>query len=258
MIEIKSISGAVLLKYDGASLRDATLRDANLPGVDFRCADLRYADFRNANLRDADFRGADLRDANLRGANLRGANLVNANLIDANLIDTDFRDADFCYADLRGADLRYANLHGANFRGANLIDVNLVDANLHGAKGINKLLRHAVFMLTDQPGKIRAYKLVTSDYKSPFYTRQEALTYRLGETVEVLDADTDQSVGCSHGINLCTMDWALREYRADWRILVCEFEAKDIACIPDNTDGKFRVFRCTVVGEKDPRELGVA
>ena len=37
---------------------------------------------------------------------------------------------------------------------------------------------------------------------------------------------------------------------------LAEFEAKDIAAIPIGSDGKFRVHRCTIVGEKDLAELG--
>jgi hypothetical protein len=41
-------------------------------------------------------------------------------------------------------------------------------------------------------------------------------------------------------------------------VLVVEFTAKDIAAIP-NGDGKFRLHRCRVVGEKkiDPVALGL-
>ena len=35
-----------------------------------------------------------------------------------------------------------------------------------------------------------------------------------------------------------------------YHIMIAEFEANDIAAIPICTDGKFRVHRCTIVGEK--------
>jgi hypothetical protein len=41
------------------------------------------------------------------------------------------------------------------------------------------------------------------------------------------------------------------------RILVVEHTAKDIACIPLGTDGKYRVSKCKVVAEKDLKELGL-
>jgi hypothetical protein len=34
-------------------------------------------------------------------------------------------------------------------------------------------------------------------------------------------------------------------------VLLVEFTAADIACIPTGTDGKFRLRKFTVVGEKD-------
>src|SRR5437764_465614 len=62
-------------------------------------------------------------------------------------------------ADLRGADLSGADLRGADLRGA----------NLRGAKGVSKYITSPLYMLLDQPGKIRAYKLVTSDLTGPHY-----------------------------------------------------------------------------------------
>jgi hypothetical protein len=49
----------------------------------------------------------------------------------------------------------------------------------------------------------------------------------------------------------------MREWQQGHRILVAEFTAKDIAAIPTATDGKFRVFRCKIVGEKDLKEIGL-
>ena len=98
--------------------------------------------------------GADLYEANLSGANLSGSNLYLAYLSGANL-----SGANLSGADLSGADLSRAYLFGANLSGA----------DLSGAKGINKNLCTPLQMLFDQPGKIRAYKLVTSASTGPHY-----------------------------------------------------------------------------------------
>jgi len=169
--------------------------------------------------------GANLRDANLRGADLRGADLYGA--------------------DLCGAYLIGAYLYGADLRGA----------NLYGAKGVNPLITTPLHILADQPGAIRAYKLVTADGEGPY---NGGITYRIGETVEVSNADTDPTVNCGAGINVATLDWCLREWREGYRVLVVEFTAQDIAAIPTGSDGKFRLHRCTVVGEKTEAELGLA
>ena len=60
----------------------------------------------------------------------------------------------------------------------------------------------------------------------------------------------------SKGINLATLDWCMKEWKDGWRILIAEFTAKDISCIYP-TDGKFRVFGCEIVGEKDLKEIGL-
>ena len=184
--------------------------------------------------RGADLRGADLRGAALRGADLRGA---------------DLRGADLHAADLRGADLHGADLHGANLRGA-----DLHAADLRGAQGINKYRTTPLLMLLDQPGLIRAYKLVSSVSVGPY---NGGIRYIVGQTYEEPNADTDELNPCGAGINLATLDWCVREWKPGYKILVAEFAAQDIAAIPTATDGKFRVRRCTIVGEKTLTELGL-
>ena len=204
----------------------------------------------------ADLSGANLYGANLSGADLYGANLSRADLSGADLSGADLSGADLSGADLSGADLSGANLYGADLSGANLSRANLYGANLSGAKDIDPLCCTPLLMLLDQPGAIRAYKLVTAEGKSPFQTN-DALVYRIGDRLEVTNANTDPTVDCGAGINVCTLDWALREWKPGWRILIVEFTAVDIAAIPTATDGKFRLHRCGVVGEKDLVALGI-
>ena len=75
MMEIKSVSGVVLYRSDGAtSLREAVVA-AVREGANLRGANLRDAYLSGANLSGAYLSGANLRDADLRGADLRGAYL---------------------------------------------------------------------------------------------------------------------------------------------------------------------------------------
>jgi len=151
------------------------------------------------------------------------------------------------------ANLTGANLTGADLTGADLRGADLTGAYLTSAMGFNKYLVNDLLLLADQPGKIRAYKLVTPKGEGPF---NGGITYRGGESYSVPDADTDADEQCGRGINLATLPWCLRAWRPGLRILVAEFTAKDIAAIPTG-DGKFRVKRCRIVGEKDLVELGV-
>jgi hypothetical protein len=174
---------------------------------------------------------AAVRDrANLSGANLYGANLY-------------------------GANLSGANLYGANLSGANLSRANLSGADLSGADGIHPLLTTPLYALRDQPGPIRLYKLVDADYRSPIQSTGK-LTYRVGDALECTEANADEQQQCAAGINVATMDWCLREWREGYRILVVEFEAKDIAAIPIASDGKVRLKKCRVVAEKNLSEIG--
>jgi len=237
-------------------LRYADLGSANLISANLRSADLRYADLNSANLSDADLNSANLNSASLIYADLISANLRSASLSYADLRYADLRGADLRHANLRSADLRYANLRYASLRHADLNSANLNSADLSDADGVAPELSTPLIMLLDQPGKIRAYKLVNSRSQGPF---NGGITYEIGKMCTVDDADTDASNHCGAGINVATLDWCLREWREGSRILIVEFEAADIACIPSGTDGKFRLHKCSVVAEKtiDPIELGL-
>ena len=239
----------VLESAIAAVVRCADLSRANLSGADLRCANLSGANLRAADLRDADLRDADLRCANLSGADLSGAYLSGADLSRANLSGANLRAADLRDADLRAADLRCANLSGANLR-----DADLSAADLRCATGISRHLCTPLLMLQDQPGPIRAYKLVNELSEGHV---NGGLKYVIGESVEVADANTDVNERCAAGINVATLDWCMREWCKGYRILVVEFTAADIAAIPTATDGKFRLHRCKVVGEKDLSEIGL-
>jgi len=188
-------------------------------------------------LRDEGGKRADLTGADLSGAYLTGANLTGANLAGAYLA---------------GADLTGADLAGANLTRANLTRADLAGANLTRARGITPERCTPLLMLLDQPGPIRAYKIV-GDNNEGIYNG--GLRYEVGTTLEVKNANTDPNKQCAEGINLATLDWCLRVYQPGHKVLICEFTAGDIACIPIATDGKFRVRKCKVIGEKDISEL---
>ena len=154
------------------------------------------------------------------------------------------------------ADLQGAYLQGAYLQGAYLQRAYLQGAYLQGAYGLAPERVTPLLMLLDQPGPIRAYKLVNADSEGIY---NGGLKYKIGKTVEVSNANADPNTACAAGINLATLDWCLVEWAPGHRILICEFEAKDIAAIPTATDGKFRVRRCKVVAEKeiDPVALGL-
>ena len=159
-------------------------------------------------------------------------------------------------ADLSGANLSGANLSGANLSGADLSGANLSRANLYGANGVNKHICTPLLMLLDQPGKIRAYKLVNENFEGPY---KGGIKYTKGKKAAVGDneANCDENTACGAGINLATLDWCMKEWKPGYHILVAEFEASDIAAIPTATDGKFRVKSCVIVGMKDLVEIGL-
>jgi len=253
-IEIKSwLTGGILFSIETEPMRLA-VEEAIKTKTALSYADLSSADLRSANLSYANLRYADLSSANLSYADLRSADLSYANLRSANLSYADLSYANLRYADLSSANLSYANLGYANLRYADLSSANLSYANLSYAKGIVAERCTPLLMLLDQPGTIRAYKLVNSMGEGPF---NGGLKYEIGVPLSVKKANRDVSEHCGAGINLATLDWCMREWQKGYRILICEFTASDIAAIPTATDGKFRVTACTPVGEKDLVQLGL-
>jgi hypothetical protein len=228
----------------GGNLSSANLSGAALSWAALSRADLSGADLSEANLSWANLSGADLSEANLSGANLSGANLSGA----------DLSSADLSWAALSGADLSGADLFGADLSGADLSSADLSWAALSGAKGVNKYITSPLYLLQDQPGEIHAYKLVTVGGEGPY---NGGIKYEIGESYSVEDASTDENKKCAAGINLATLDWCIGEWRKGYRILIAEFKATDISAIPIGSDGKFRVHRCKIVGEKYLSELGL-
>ena len=157
-------------------------------------------------------------------------------------------------ANLSCADLHGANLRGADLSGAYLSGANLSGAYLSGARGLNPYAVQPLLMLLDQPGKMRAYKLVNDAGEGPF---NGGVKYEIGDSVKIVDADDDSATNCGAGINVATLDWCIKNWRQGLRILIVEFERGDIAVIPTASDGKFRLRRCDVVAEKDLAEIGL-
>jgi len=250
------LSGANLFgkNLSRADLTEANLTRADLFGANLSGADLFRANLSGANLTETNLSRADLTEANLSGANLTGANLSRADLTETNLTEANLSRANLSRADLTEANLTRADLFRANLSGADLTEVNLSRADLTGAESINKFRCTPLTILQDQPGKIRAYKLVNATNQGPY---NGGIVYAQGKKHKVENADTDDSKQCAAGISLATLDWCIKEWQKGYKILIAEFTAKDIACIPIATDGKFRVHCCKIIGEKDLKEIGL-
>jgi len=212
-------------------------------------------DGKRANLYEANLSKVNLSRANLYEANLSRANLYEANLSKVNLSGANLYEANLSGANLYEANLSGANLYEANLSGANLYGANLYEANLYEAKGISKYRTTPLYVLQDQVGKIRAYKLVNKKSEGPY---NGGIKYEMNKSYSVNEWDEDEYNQCGAGINLATLDWCMRRWGEGYRILIAEFIAKDIVCIPIASDGKFRVKKCKIVGEKDLGELGLS
>ena len=147
---------------------------------------------------------------------------------------------------------KYYSLSRANLSGANLYGANLSGADLYRADGIQPERCTPLLMLLDQPGPIRMYKLVTKNGCGPF---NGGIQYKIGQSYEVTNADCDTAKDCGIGIHVATLDWCLARWETGYKILIVEFVATDIACIPTATDGKIRLHRCKVVGKKNIRAM---
>jgi hypothetical protein len=101
------------------------------------------------------------------------------------------------------------------------------------------------------------YKAVHKDGERYLSDHQSGFTYRIGEKAkETCDPDVNQ--GCSFGIHIAHLDWAL-DFGKNWKdlaILEVETDIKDIV-MPKGTDGKVRTCECTVLREVPLSECGV-
>jgi uncharacterized protein YjbI with pentapeptide repeats len=202
---------------------------------------------KNVNLTEANLSGANLSDVDLSGANLSDVDLYGANLCGANLSRANLYAANLCGANLFRANLSRANLYAANLSDASLSDANLSDVDLSGANLSQQIdqIKHSLNLLRSQPGVLNAYKVVNRRNEGIY---QGGIQYLTGASYEVLEADTDERNACGAGINVATLEWCLKEKKSNHHILILEFRASDIAAIPYTSNGKFRLFRCKVVG----------
>ena len=93
----------------------------------------------------------------------------------------------------------------------------------------------------------RAFKASQGDGRSPTYSEgRPRLICKRGAILRVRDASTALWRKCAKGVNVATQAWVeiSHQHYKHWLV---EFKPSDIACIPHNSDGKFRLFRCKVV-----------
>ena len=210
--------GGEQANLSGADLRRADLSKADLSGADLSGADLSEANLREANLSGANLSEANLRRADLSGADLSGADLSGADLIGANLREANLRWADLSKADLRLADLsRVKNIDQAfwsiyttfyplqcpekgaytGYKKASglIVELEIAEDALRSSATSRKCRasKALVLSITDLDGN-PAGDQVCSDYDKNF-------VYKVGETVEITDFDTDRWNECSTGIH---------------------------------------------------------
>ena len=180
-----------LLGEDGSERAD--LCDADLCGANLRDAALCDAALCGANLCGANLRGADLRGADLRGADLRDANLRDADLRDAKNIDSITWSIYTVFYPLqcpeKGAYTAYKKARG-------LIVELEIPADAMRSSATSRKCRASkarVISITDVGGN-PVGNSVASDHDRNFI-------YRVGETVEVPNFDTDRWNECAPGIH---------------------------------------------------------
>ena len=180
--------GGERANLSGANLRWADLSEANLSEANLSGADLRWASLSGADLRGANLRGADLRWASLSGANLSGADLRGAKNIDQafwNIYTTFYP----LQCPEEGAYIGYKKAGGL------IVKLEITEDALRSS-AISRKCRASkakVLSITDVDGN-PAGDQVCSDHDKNF-------VYKVGETVEVLDFDTNRWNECSTGIH---------------------------------------------------------
>ena len=182
------------------------------------------ADLSGADLCGADLSCADLRDVSLCCADLSGADLSGARLCCADLRDAGLSGADLCGADLSGADLSGARLCCArNIPALTIAKTSIIpdEGDVIGWKKalaeddsqiIVKLLIPTDAQRSNSTGrKCRASKAEVLDIQDmdgnslkdgiAHSSYDEDFVYKVGETVQVDDFDTNRWNECAPGIH---------------------------------------------------------
>ena len=163
-----------------------------------------------------------------------------------------------CYASLSNADLSYASLRGASLSNADLSNADLSNADLSNADLSYASLRDTILnninwlayigIVPNKSGVAFAYKITTGDGEGIY---QGGINYIKARRFEVDEVDANVNIQCSYGINLATFGWCLNQFTSkSRRLFMFEFNVKDAVC-PVGSHGKFRVKKCTKVGECD-------
>ena len=196
-------------KGERANLYKADLRYANLSKADLSGADLSGADISEANISEANLYGANLYKADLRYANLSGADLSGANLSGANLSGAYLSGADLSGANLRGPDLREANIdwplvcpEKGSFIGYKkcrdnlIVELEIPEDALRSSATTRKCRcsKAKVLSITNLDGSATDISTASSKYDHTF-------TYKIGDTVEVPNFDTNRWNECAPGIH---------------------------------------------------------
>ena len=162
-------------------------------------ADLTGADLYKANLYGADLSKADLTGADLTGADLTGADLYKANLYKADLSKADLTGADLSEAKIdwplvcpeKGSFIGYKKC-----RGGLIVELEIPEDALRSSATTRKCRcsKAKVLSITNLDGSAADVSIASS-------TCDVAFVYKVGETVEVLNFNTDRWDECSAGIH---------------------------------------------------------
>ena len=153
-----------------------------------------------ANLSLKDLRGANLREANLYKANLRGADLHRANLRGADLYGADLYGADLCGAkNVPFISMACPEIGSyVAFKKAEdfivVLEISEDALRLSATTRKCRASKARVLRIENLDGSISDIQEVRSYYDPDFI-------YKVGETVEVRNFDTDRWNECSTGIH---------------------------------------------------------
>lgn len=100
-------------------------------------------------------------------------------------------------------------------------------------------------------GRMYAFKYSRLNGTSPQHnTTAPYLVCAEDKFLHVSDASTDWGRDCAKGVNIATYDWCMQDSRMNgYKLWLVEFSAINIAVVPRDSNGKFRVFKCRVVRE---------
>lgn len=250
-ITLRNIQGNVIHVSEedkiSYAIREAKKSGKKIENLSFYGEQFRLTSLDTSDLKGAQFVNCLFDQTSITGSDtLVDAQFKNCSMVRINICEIKIKNCLFYSCNLHEASFFKSKFEDTSFKNCNLKLANFSESVLPKKLKTELIQQEPLSILLNQPGKLYAYKFVRKNGFTTFFP----FKYEIGKTYDFSNrAHCDPRDLCGPGLNVATLDWCKREMiESTNKLIVIEFESKDIACIPIGSDGKFRLLRGKVVG----------